>query len=401
MLVAPTGSGKTLAYLLAALPFINRERPDEVQVLVVSPTRELALQIEATVKKMAVGLKSVVCYGGHAMQVEKRNFSPTPTIVIGTPGRLVDHLHRDHFKLKQNAVLILDEFDKALEMGFHDDMEFILEQNHPQANIWLCSATESLDLPSFVEPQSFSRLIKESEVQSRLRFLRVYGIRGKRERLYSLLHQIPAEATVVFCNQKDTVNVLVSDMRQRGIDAIAFHGGMEQHRREVSLAKFRNGSATVLVSTDLAARGIDVDELNHVVHYDLPEKEATFTHRNGRTARIARKGTVYMVQNETEIEEFSELDYEDFELQNGAQRRAKPKWQTFFISGGKKNKINKIDLVGFFIQVGRLEKSEIGLIEVKDFASFVAIKSDRAKQVLALCRYEKIKKKKLRIEIAR
>lgn len=400
LLVAPTGSGKTLTYLLASLPYLKDPKNKDLQTLIIVPTRELCLQIEATVRKMKLGFKVNACYGGHSVDVERKNLRDTPTIVVGTPGRLLDHLHRKNINFSTVHTLVLDEFDKSLEMGFHDDMAELLAAIPAVQRMWFCSATNAAELPYFVDNKRFKLLSFESEVKDRLSYFHVQGNSGKRGRLYDLLNQLPNEASIVFCNQKDTCNALLADMRNKNMDAVAFHGGMDQSKREVALARFRNGSATILVSTDLAARGIDIPELNHVIHYDLPDKEDSFIHRCGRTARVARNGNVYLIPSSEDFPEYVP-ELEDFKVNNSGQKRPAADWSTLYISGGKKNKINTIDLVGFFLQVGRLEKDELGKIEVKDFTSYVAVKRNRINQVFALCSNQKIKKQKLKIEIAR
>jgi superfamily II DNA/RNA helicase len=189
---------------------------------------------------------------------------------------------------------------------------------------------------------------------------------------------------------------------EKGIYATYYHGGMDQEERERALIQFRNGSVSYLITTDLAARGLDIPEMKHVVHYHLPAKEEEFTHRNGRTARMLSTGTAYIIFNESE----KKLDYIDYEMpvlniENAINLPKPPEFQTVYISGGKKNKLNKIDIVGFFSQKGKLEKGDLGLIEVKDFISFAAIKFNKVSDLLKNIRDEKMKGKKFKIEVAR
>jgi superfamily II DNA/RNA helicase len=177
---------------------------------------------------------------------------------------------------------------------------------------------------------------------------------------------------------------------------------MDQDERERALIQFRNGSISYLVTTDLAARGLDIPEMNHVIHYHLPSKEDEFTHRNGRTARMLASGTAYIVAHESE----KKMDYIDYRttvlnVDNATTLPKAPEFQTIYVSGGKKNKLNKIDIVGFFSQKGKLEKGDLGLIEVKDFISFAAVKSKKVKEFLSNIRDEKMKGKKFKIEVAR
>ena len=196
--------------------------------------------------------------------------------------------------------------------------------------------------------------------------------------------------------------VLPEELNEKGIITTYYHGGMDQEERERALIQFRNGSVPYLITTDLAARGLDIPEMNHVVHYHLPSKEEEYTHRNGRTARMLATGTAYIVLHESE----KKLDYINYDLpvlavQNSIKLPQKPQYQTIYISGGKKNKLNKIDVVGFSLQKGNLEKSDLGLIEVKDFISFVAVKSNKIKSFLAAIKDQKMKGKKYKIEVAR
>jgi superfamily II DNA/RNA helicase len=220
--------------------------------------------------------------------------------------------------------------------------------------------------------------------------------------LVSLLCSLQSEAAIIFCNHRDASERISALLNQNGIYATYYHGGMDQEERERALIQFRNGSVTYLVTTDLAARGLDIPEMKHVVHYHLPSKEDEFTHRNGRTARMLSSGTAYILLHESE----KRLDYLDYSmpLLNVAHFTTLPKapeYQTIYISGGKKNKLNKIDIVGFFSQKGHLERGDLGLIEVKDFISFAAVKTSKVKELLARVRDEKMKGKKYKIEVAR
>jgi ATP-dependent RNA helicase DeaD len=217
-----------------------------------------------------------------------------------------------------------------------------------------------------------------------------------------LICSLKSEAALIFCNHRDAAERISDTLNEKGIFATYYHGGMDQDERERALIQFRNGSVTYLVTTDLAARGLDIPEMKHVIHYHLPSKEDEFIHRNGRTARMLAFGTAYVLVHESE----KKLDYINYDMKklNVGSATTLPKppvFQTIYISGGKKNKLNKIDIVGFFSQKGKLEKDDLGLIEVKDFLSFAAVKSKKVPDLLRLIRDEKMKGKKYKIEVAR
>ncbi len=220
--------------------------------------------------------------------------------------------------------------------------------------------------------------------------------------LFHLICSLNSESALIFCNHRDAAERISDTLNEKGIYATYYHGGMDQDERERALIQFRNGSVSYLVTTDLAARGLDIPEMKHVIHYHLPSKEDEFTHRNGRTARMLASGTAYIIVHESE----KKLDYIDYGMKvlnvdSNTKLPKAPEFQTIYVSGGKKKKLNKIDIVGFFSQKGKLEKGDLGLIEVKDFISFAAVKSSKVKGLLQLIRDEKMKGKKFKIEVAR
>ena len=220
--------------------------------------------------------------------------------------------------------------------------------------------------------------------------------------LFNLICSLKSQSAIIFCNHRDAAERISDTLNEKGIYSTYYHGGMDQDERERALIQFRNGSVSYLVTTDLASRGLDIPEMNHVIHYHLPSKEDEFTHRNGRTARMLASGTAYIVAHESE----KKMDYIDYtttvlNVDTATTLPKAPEFQTIYVSGGKKNKLNKIDIVGFFSQKGKLEKGDLGLIEVKDFISFAAVKSKKVKEFLGNIRDEKMKGKKFKIEVAR
>jgi ATP-independent RNA helicase DbpA len=404
ILISPTGSGKTLAFLLPILEFI-KPGLSEVQIIILVPTRELAIQIEKVFKQMSTDNKISCCYGGHSVRIEENNLQQAPAVLVGTPGRIAQHLRNETIKLKSTHTLILDEFDKSLEFGFKDEMEFIVNQCNTLKKRILTSATELKEIPSFVRlknPLTIQYTTEHQQLKSSL-IMKSVRVKGgdKIEALMLLLGKIGNKATIVFCNHRDTVNRISEQLSSYKVDHGYYHGGLEQIDREKALIKLRNGSISFLITTDLASRGLDIPEIEAIIHYHLPPTEEIMIHRNGRTARMNAGGTAYFL-----------LDYEDYlpkfltetpKEENLPDKFIVPKpnnWKTLFIAGGKKDKISKMDVVGMLIQKGQLLKEELGKIEILDHSAYVAIKSDKIVKALQLVRSEKIKNKKIRMEIA-
>jgi len=405
LLLSPTGSGKTLAFLLPIFEMLQQEILS-VQCLILVPSRELGLQIEQVWKKMGTDYKVNVCYGGHSIDTEIKNLSNPPAILIGTPGRIADHIDRGTFRLDKIQTLILDEFDKSLQLGFHEQMSFIIGKLSKLNKRVLVSATSDIEIPKYtrvVNPTILDFIPTEEEQESNLVTKMVVSKeKDKLGSLFNLICSLKSQSAIVFCNHRDAAERISDTLNEKGIYSVYYHGGMDQEERERALIQFRNGSMSYLITTDLAARGLDIPEMKHVIHYHLPLKEDEFTHRNGRTARMQATGTAYVIVHESE-KKMDYLDYgmEVLDVETAATLPKPPEFQTIYISGGKKNKLNKIDIVGFFSQKGKLEKGDLGLIEVKDFISFAAVKYNKVKNLLHHVKDEKMKGKKFKIEVAR
>lgn len=403
LLLSPTGSGKTLAVLLPVLQLLD-ENISNVQCLIVVPSRELALQTEQVWKKLGTKFKVNVCYGGHSIDTELKNLSNPPALLIGTPGRLTDHLERKSFDTNFIKTLVLDEFDKSLQLGFQDEMSVIISQLPALQKRVLLSATSDVDIPEFVEigsPVTLDFLEEEKNEALTIKLV-VSPDKDKIDSLFNLICSLNSEPALIFCNHRESTERVADLLSKKGIETGYYHGGMDQDDRERILVRFRNGSLNYLVTTDLAARGLDIPEMNHVIHYHLPGTETEFVHRNGRTARMNASGTAYIIQFKDEkIPYYIPDNLHILQVTKGNPLPNHPEYQTIYVSGGKKNKLNKGDIVGFFLQKGKLDKSEIGLIEVKDFISFVAVKATVVKKLLANIKDEKMKGKKYKIEVAR
>ena len=406
ILLSPTGSGKTLAFLLPVLQRIDPKAAG-VQALIVVPSRELALQIDSVLRKIAAGIKIVCCYGGHPVREESKSLAVAPALIVGTPGRIADHLRRGQIVLDSLDTLVLDEFDKCLALGFQDEMKEIVAPLQQVRKKILTSATDSDTLPAFTalrEPVKLNFLgLKSAEetTSERLSLYRINApIKDKLDTLLSLLRNLKPGLALIFCNQRESVERVQQFLTDQGIIAEAFHGGMEQPDRERALCKFRNHSSYICVSTDLAARGLDIPEVKYIIHYHLPVDVESFTHRNGRTARMHAEGEAFIILGPSETLPEYAANATDFQLDPKADLLQIPLIAALHYSAGKKEKIDRGDIVGFLTQKGELTADEIGLIEIKDHYSYVAIRRDKTHATLRRLKEEKIKGKKVKISFS-
>lgn len=396
VLLSPTGTGKTLAFLLPTITALD-PNCNEVQLLILVPSRELAIQIEQVVRTMGSGFKANAVYGGRPFSKDKIDLAHTPAIIIGTPGRIADHLRRETFAVDNINTLVLDEFDKSLEVGFEKEMSQIINNlPHIKKRI-LTSATQDMDIPRFVGLEN-QIIIDYSDTKiSKLQIKHVLSPdKNKLQTLVDLLHDIGNKPGIIFCNYKDTIQYVSDFLNKNNIAHGCFQGGMEQIDRERALIKFRNGTHQIIIATDLAARGLDIPELNYIIHYQLPLKAEEFTHRNGRTARMNTEGTAYVLQWEEErLPDFITVD--DTVTPNGKLTKMAMDWTTLFISGGRKDKISKGDIAGVLFKQCHLEKSEIGVIELKQDCAFVAVPKAKANSIIDKINNTRLKKKKVRV----
>ena len=398
LLLSPTGTGKTLAFLLPIIQKLD-DSCQEIQVLIVVPTRELALQIEQVIREMGAGLKVNAVYGGRAGSKDKVDLKHRPAILVGTPGRVADHFRRESFPTAHIKTLVLDEFDKSLEIGFESEMKTIIEGLRNADQKILTSATRAVGIPGFLRIQKEVTVDYLGDESSQLKLKRILSPRkDKLETLIETLSHIGNKPGIVFCNFKDTIQLVSDHLYDHGIGHGCFHGDMEQKDRERALIKFRNGTHQLLVATDLAARGIDVSDLAFIIHYQLPQNVKEFTHRNGRTARMNSEGTAFLLQWENEqLPDFAkEVELERL-LPNTLPDPSK--WKTLFVSGGRKDKISKGDIAGIFFKQAQLDKTELGVIEIKQDCTFVAVHSSKVKTVIQKLNNTRIKKKKVRITV--
>lgn len=403
VLVAPTGSGKTLAFLI---PLVKKLNPNlkSVQALILAPSRELALQIEQVFRSMGTDFKVNCCYGGHSMSIEKKNLSEPPAVLIGTPGRIADHIDRGNFETDSIINLVLDEFDKSLEFGFEKEMSFIIRKIKSIRKRILTSATQSIDIPDFVGLRSPTQLnfsIDHEKAANLTIKMVISEDRDKLLTLFKLICNLGNGSTLIFCNHKDAVERVSNFLTSKSVVNEYFHGGLDQPDREGALVRFRNGSNNILISTDLASRGLDIPEIKNIIHYHLPSKGDAFIHRNGRTARMNATGTTFIIASAEEVlPDYITPVPEVYRLSPEFELPENPPWITLFIGAGKKDKVNKMDIVGFLLKIGKLDKDELGLIDVKDNISYAAVKRDKIDELLRKVSNEKIKNKRVKIQVA-
>lgn len=395
LILSPTGTGKTLAFLL---PLIQRLDPilAITQLLIIVPARELAIQIEQVIRDMGTGYKVNAVYGGRSGSKEKIELTHAPTILIGTPGRIADHIRRDRITLDAISSLVIDEFDKSLEIGFEKEMKEIVGSLNILDRKILTSATHKEEVPEFLK---FSNPVKLDYLNTKSKILDlswVHSAQNTLDTLLNLLETLGEKRGIIFCNFKDTLDGVSEFLNENNVEHSCFFGGMEQVERERSLIQFRNSSQRTLLATDLAARGIDIPGLDYIVHYEMPPREEEFIHRNGRTARMNKGGSAICIKGKNDkIPEYARGIKTNEIIEGG--KIPKNKWTTLFVSGGRRDKISKGDIAGLFIKKGNLDSSELGVIELKTDCAFVAVSRSKAIEVCNKLNNERLKKKKVRI----
>ncbi len=396
VLLSPTGTGKTLAFLLPLLERLDKSC-SKVQALVVLPSRELAKQVFEVWRAMATPFPMAALYGGRSLEQEVASFGgASPAVIVGTPGRLLDHLGKGTFAVDKCSLLVIDEFDKCLEMGFSEEMSKLVEKLPALRSRFLLSATDAAEIPQFAGAEGVEKLDFRSEEEQpsvRTRFYTVTTSPDKRlSALFSLLCSFGGEPAIVFCNFRETVEEVHSYLTKASLNCIAYSGAMEQRMREMALFRFTAGCSNILVCTDLASRGLDIKDVKNVVHYQRPMTPEIFTHRNGRTARWDADGAVYLFSFPgKELPEFVPSTLEEYQLPKKPQLPPQSQWAVLYVGKGKRDKISRGDLAGFFIKKGGLNAAEVGSILVFQDYSCVSVKLSRMRSVIKAVQGEKIK----------
>lgn len=402
VLLSPTGTGKTLAFLLPLIERIDTNCTD-TQILILVPSRELAQQIEQVARLIGSGFKVNAVYGGRAGALDKIDLKHKPAILIGTPGRVADRLRRDNFSLEYIQTLVLDEYDKSLEIGFENEMADIIQTLPNLKQRILTSATSDSKIPNFVGLQKpvFINYLKDGDSQLTIKTV-LSSDKDKLNTLKNTLNYIGNQPGIIFCNFKDALDRISDFLTEHQIAHECFHGGMEQIDRERALIKFRNGTSGLLLATDLAARGLDIPEIKFILHYHLPLREKEFTHRNGRTARMNRDGIAYILQGKDEVlpDFIQEIAPEILSITDNQKAARLPiQWKTLYVSGGRRDKISKGDIAGLFLKQGQIQKDQLGIIEVKQDCAYVGVDAKIAEKLIEKTNNTKLKTKKVRISL--
>lgn len=406
VVLSPTGSGKTLAYLLPMIQLLDAGY-DQLQMVVIVPGRELALQSATVLRDMGNPLRAMCVYGGRPAMDEHRMMKKVrPQVLFATPGRLNDHIAKSNIDTTDVKYLVIDEFDKCLAMGFHDEMRKAMQFLPDVRRRVLLSATDADSIPHFVNMQKVRRVDFLNDDNRTEKRISVYSVRSpqkdKLETLSRLLRQLGEQSSIVFLNYRDSVERTEEYLRSQGFATSLFHGGLDQKRREDALYKFSNGSARVFVATDLASRGLDIPDVDNIIHYHLPLHQDEYVHRVGRTARWTKLGSVFFILGpEEEMPDYVDQRVEDYDIADQLPPPPPPKMATIYIGKGKKDKISKGDIAGFLCKKGGLEKQEVGRIDVAERYAYAAVAFNKLQQVLNLTRGEKIKGIKTVIEPVR
>lgn len=419
MLLSPTGSGKTVAFLL---PLMAQE---PFHALCIVPSRELAQQIGEVARKL--GIRTVVCYGGHDVRIENdrlaaltgnaEQLAKSSFLLVSTSGRCKDHLERQHINPSIFTHLILDEYDKSLELGFEEEVRFIVQRLSMLKQRVLTSATHGMPIAPWLNMKPYEQVASgevankddkgnEAQKYAQNKQLTLWQVKSpiadKLETLKELLLAIEGGQTIVFSNYRESSERIAHFLIDNGIGCALYHGGMDQDMRDKALIRFRQQSIGILVSTDLASRGLDIPDVTHVIHYHLPADEEAFTHRNGRTARAGASGNAYLIIGPNEfVPEYIASEPPYFTAKKAAQnnnttepQNNAPTYATVYIGRGKKEKISKGDIVGFFTKNGGIDGSQIGRIDVMEHCSYCAICTEVVHDVLTKVKGLKIKGEK-------
>ena len=403
ILLSPTGSGKTLAFNLRMLRYLREPGAGYVQSVILAPSRELVIQIAGVTRSLATGYKTVALYGGHSMLDETRSLQPCPDIVVATPGRMLDHLDRNNLSVDRTEALVLDEYDKSLELGFAMEMKHIIKRMNRRRLTILTSATTLGEMPDYMKltrPEIFDYT---SSDQSSEPMIEVAGVsspeRDKLGTLSQLLLSLPTGRGIVFVNHRESAERVYQALRSQSIPVGLYHGGLEQIDREKAIDLFNNGTTPILVSTDLGSRGLDIDDVNYIIHYHMPPSPESWTHRNGRTARMGASGSVFVITAPDEkMPEYIGITNSYVPAEHPANP-IRSDVATLYFNLGRREKISRGDVAGYLIQKGGLEAPEIGKIIVRDHCALAAVPAAKADEVIAAVKSDKIKGQRVRVSL--
>lgn len=406
ILLSPTGTGKTVAFAVPLLKML-KDSTGRIQAVVIAPSRELVLQIAGVLRNIGGPFRVVPLYGGHKVEDEINSLKVVPDIVVATPGRLLDHAVRRNIDLLPVRILVLDEFDKSLELGFEEEMAKIVKRMKNLSRIILTSATDSSTLPDFLpitDPIILNFLDENKELKKRMSVYKVNSDdRDKLATLLTLLKNITKgetpDRTIIFVNHRESAERIYAYLKKNRVSAVLYHGALDQQKRESAIAAFNSGAKPILVATDLAARGLDIEGVENVVHYHLPLTQEAYTHRNGRTARVAREGNIYLLVGPDEkMSDFINPD-STYSLDKVSETNLSSGLELLYITGGKREKLSRGDILGWLVKEAGVDAKSVGKISVFDHYSLVTVPQDRVDGILSLSRQKKIKGEKRKISV--
>lgn len=403
---AKTGSGKTAAFAIGLLNKLDSQHY-RTQSLVLCPTRELADQVSKEIRRLARSIantKILTLCGGKSIGPQLASLERSPHIVVGTPGRILKHLIKGSLKLESLTTLVLDEADRMLDMGFQEDIMLIIDNMPRRRQTLLFSATYPdaiTDISHTIQNDPIDIRVETSHDHKKLKQVFYEIQKGQRaDTLLGLLEHYRPESTVIFCNRKQQCQELADDLWSKGYHALALHGDLEQNERDQVLVQFSNKSSSILVATDVAARGLDIKDLAAVINYDLSPDPEIHTHRVGRTGRAGKEGlalSLFMPSEKFRLEAIEEYQKSPIKIEKTSTLKRRdnfklvPSMVTLCINGGRKSKVRAGDILGALTSKTDLPGKQIGKIDIFDFRSFVAIERPIAKQALKILTTGKIK----------
>lgn len=409
---AKTGSGKTAAFAIGLLNKLQ-VKTYQTQALVICPTRELADQVSKEIRRLARAIpntKIITLCGGKSIAPQLASLEHSPHIVVGTPGRLLKHLQKETLKLDGLKTLVLDEADRMLDMGFLDDIKLIISMMPTQRQTLLFSATypeQIKKISNAIQKNPIDVRVETTHDNKKIKQIFYEIPKGERTKtLITLLQHYKPESSVVFCNRKQQCKELQEELWQQGFHALALHGDLEQKDRDQVLVQFSNKSSSVLIATDVAARGLDIKDLEAVINFELAHDPEIHIHRIGRTGRAGKEGlalSLFMASEATKVNAIEEYQDGAVKVNKVSSLSARkdfklsPPMVTLCINGGRKNKVRAGDILGALTADKNISGSQIGKIDLFDIFAYVAVERSIAKQALKLLTEGKIKGRKFKV----
>lgn len=406
---AKTGSGKTLAFALGLLSQIDTTR-QTLQAMVITPTRELALQVSTVIQQLSANMpntKLATLYGGVKLAPQAKAIENGVHIIVGTPGRLEDLITKGMLDLSFIKILVLDEADRMLDMGFLEAIEKIVKRTANERQTLLFSATYDEEIEKITDNFLTNPVRIQTDIKISKDSIQEYAVvvRDRTLAVLDVLAHFQPRNVLIFCNTKQQVNDLYNDLLDEGFNTLAFHGDLEQNQREETLLQFKNQSYKILIATDVASRGIDIDDLGMVINYEMPYKHETYRHRIGRTGRADNAGLAVSLLSKKEAA-FTDKQGEKFStqvqmlklesLRTKKSYNARAEYQTILLLKGKKEKLRAGDFVGALSGAGGFDSSIIGNIQVLPTKTYIAIKVDVLRDVMHFFSTKQVKKKKIK-----